>query len=571
MADSERAISVNGLSITGPAGTIVQPMSFAVQPGRSLAIVGESGSGKTMIAKSLVALLPHGVSASGEIGLTGAAAGDVALLPQDPFTSLSPVHRCGQQIGWTIAAAARRRGERPPGRHELAAAVGRHLEEVRLEASVARAYPHELSGGMRQRVAIAAAVAANPRVLIADEPTTALDASNRFEILELVRTIQRERGLATILISHDLGLVRGFADDVLVLYAGRVVEAGPAAAVLGSPVHPYTAALSTADPPIDVRLARLGGLAGSVPKPGDPHTGCIFFARCALRRDECLDAEPPLASRENGVSAACFVSTRPLPLAPLEAVTPTTAPQRSALLRVEGVTRSFGQHLALAPASITVAVGESVGIAGESGSGKTTLARCIAGLESPDAGTVAFDGLELSARNRTPGQIQVVFQDPYSALNPSLSIGGVLAEAARQSPPGRRRSVDELLAMVGLPIEYARRRPRDLSGGERQRVVIARALAPDPRLLICDESVSALDVSVQAQVLELLRSLQHRLGLSLIFISHDLAVLRQISDRLYVMRRGEIIEAGTTDAVIGAPTHAYTQQLVAAATESVPS
>ncbi|AYG05201.1 ABC transporter ATP-binding protein [Gryllotalpicola protaetiae] len=553
-----------GLTIEGPVGTIVQPLSFAVAAGRSLAIVGESGSGKTMVAKALVGLLPNGVSSSGSLRHAGTA----ALLPQDPFTSLSPVHRCGEQIAWTVRAAARRAGRRAPGRRELAAAVTRLLDEVNLAASVSEKYPHELSGGMRQRVSIAAAIAADPQLLIADEPTTALDASNRLEILELVRRVQRERGLAALLISHDLGLVRGFADDVLVLYAGRVVEAGQAAAVLGSPVHPYTAALSQADPPIDVRLVRLGGLEGSVPKPGEPHSGCIFYARCALRQERCLEAEPALEPRTNASAAACFVSDGPLPLARPERAAESAVATASALLEVAGVTRSFGRHLALAPADLTVAPGEAVGVAGESGSGKTTLARCIAGLEAPDAGTIRFEGVQLTPRNRTPGGIQVVFQDPYSALNPALSIGGALAEAMRSAPASARRSVAELLAMVGLPADYARRRPRELSGGERQRVVIARALAPNPRLLICDESVSALDVSVQAQILELLRSLQRELDLSLIFISHDLAVLRQVSDRLYVMRHGQIIEQGPTAAVIDSPSHAYTQQLVAASTES---
>jgi peptide/nickel transport system ATP-binding protein len=572
-------IRADSLSVTGPAGDIVRGVSFAIPLGRTLGIVGESGSGKSLTARAVSGLLPAGLHASGavtiagtDVALPGAAATwrqlrgpGVTLLLQDPFTSLSPTHRCGDQIAWTLRARSSGTG-RPSG-SEICDQVVRHLEEVNLPSAVARRYPGELSGGMRQRVAIAAALAASPRLLIADEPTTALDASNQKDVLDLLARLQAEHGMALILISHDLGLIRGYTDEVMVMYAGRVVEEGPTA-LLGQPVHPYTAGLLASDPPMDRRLERLIVIPGRVPEPGHRPAGCAFADRCSMVTDQCRTAEPPLERAEDGRAVACFNSRVPiaLPVPPVVDESWQRDDSPTPILRVDRLVKTFGGRPALGGVSIEVGDGESVGIVGESGSGKTTLARCVAGLEKHDSGEIIFRGSRLTADKRTASQIQVVFQDPYSALNPKIRIGAALAEALRTGPAKQRRTVSDLLDMVGLPQAFARRYPAELSGGERQRVAIARSLAPVPELLICDESVSALDVSVQAQILNLLSDLRQELGLSLLFISHDLAVVRQISEAIYVISGGRVVESGLTRDVLHAPRQDYTKRLVTAVT-----
>lgn len=488
----------------------VHGLDADIKPGRTLAMIGESGSGKTLSAKALIGLLPQGFTAEGVLDVDGTsiplnsstsrwrrARGHlVALLMQDPFTSLSPVHRCGAQIGWTVEAAAGKRMSRA----EIDAEVLRRLEEVNLPERAAAAYPHELSGGQRQRVAIAAALAADPRLLIADEPTTALDASNQGEILDLLRRLQQEREFSVILISHDLGLIRGRTDDVLVMRAGEIVEHGATGEVLSSPKHEYTRALLAADPSVGIP-----------------------------RRSSVVEQAPPLVV-------------------------------------VEGLKKSFGSRQVLAGVDLRIAPGEVVGIVGESGSGKSTLARCIAGLEREDDGRVIFDGAVLppGRQARTPEQMQMVFQDPYSSLNPTMTIGAILAEALRVARRSRL-DVDQLLTTVGLPESFAQKRPAQLSGGQRQRVAIARALATRPRLLICDESVSALDVSVQAQILELIERLRDELDLAVLFISHDLAVVRRLADTVTVLWDGRVVESGPCDYVLTNPQNDYTRMLVAAA------
>ncbi|GAA5038419.1 dipeptide ABC transporter ATP-binding protein [Microbacterium fluvii] len=505
-------VSIRGLRVIGPEREMVAALDAEIAPGHTLAVIGESGSGKTLTAKALVGLLPRGFRAEGAasvagrelpLATTGSAwravrGGTVALLLQDPFTSLSPVHRCGDQIAWTVEAAT---GARLSRAARLETAVAR-LAEVKLPPEVARAYPHQLSGGMRQRVAIAAALAADPELLIADEPTTALDASNQAEILDLLRALQQRRQLSVVLISHDLGLVRGRTDDVLVMRHGEVVERGRTADVLAAPQHPYTRALIAADPVL---------AAGAAPVVRDVPTG-------------------------------------------------------PALVEVSSLVKQFGARTVLDDVALRIGEGEIVGVVGESGSGKSTLARCIAGLEQEDAGTITFAGSALAPgrASRTPAQMQIVFQDPYSSLNPMMSIGAILREAlAVAKRPAS--DVAELLETVGLPAEFAAKRPAELSGGQRQRVAIARALAPRPRLLICDESVSALDVSVQAAILELIGRLRDELGLSVLFISHDLAVVRMLADSVAVLWEGRVVETGPCAQVLHDPAHDYTRMLVAAA------
>jgi peptide/nickel transport system ATP-binding protein len=565
---SDAVLRVEDLRVTGPAGVIVERMSVMLHAGTTLAIVGESGSGKSMTAKAITGLLPPGVTATGTMWLgesridlardataLGALRGRrISLLLQNPFTSLSPVHRCGRQIAAALPAAARRSTDE----------VIRRLEEVDLPARVARMYPFELSGGMRQRVALAASLASDPEVLIGDEPTTALDVTTQREVLDLLAGLQRQRSMALVLITHDLGLAAERADRLVVMYAGRALESAAAGDVLAMPRHPYTAALYASDPPLEHRVERLPAIAGSVPRPWEITEGCAFAPRCPLADDHCRTVEPILGRETHAV--ACWT---PLTAASADAlVVSTDAPGAAGapLVRVRGLTKRFGDGpAALDDVSIEVRAGEAVGVVGESGSGKTTLARCLVGLERAQGGAIAWEGGEPPAR-----RVQIVFQDPASALNPAMTIGAALTEALRAG--GRDRSgVDELLDRVGLPAAYARRRPAALSGGEQQRVAIARALAPGPRLLICDEAVSSLDVSVQAQILNLLRGLHADLGLALLFITHDLAVVRQMATRLYVMRHGRVVEHGDTDAVLFQPTDPYTRALFSAVPGRTPT
>ena len=555
------ALEVANLHVRGPAGTIVETMDLSVRSDETVALVGESGCGKSMTAKAIIGLLPHGVTATGTVRLADAAidlgAGPsamkglrgrhISLLLQNPFTSLSPVHRCGTQIAAALPSALRTSEE-----------VTRRLAEVDLPERVARAYPFELSGGMRQRVALAASLATDPEVLIGDEPTTALDVTTQREVLDLLHRIQQDRGMALILITHDLGIARERADRILVMYAGRLMESGLGADLLDAPRHPYTAALRDSEPPLEHRVERLTVVPGSVPRPWEVPVGCAFAPRCPLADEKCRTEEPPLVG--DTAQVACWHPLAPGAIAPpSEPAAAHTLSARETLVEVHHLTRQFQSSgpPALDDVSIVVGAGEAVGVVGESGSGKTTLARCLVGLENPDSGTIDWASSLSSAR-----RAQIVFQDPHSALNPAMTIGATLSEALRAG--GRSRSeVPELLDMIGLPESYARRKPRGLSGGEQQRVAIARALAPAPELLICDEAVSALDVSVQAQILNLLAELLDRLGLALLFITHDLAVVRQVATRLYIMQNGKVVDSGETESILADPRHFYTRSLLA--------
>jgi peptide/nickel transport system ATP-binding protein len=523
--------------------------------------VGESGCGKSMTAKAIIGLLPNGVTATGQLSLgmtevdlsrgpsmlDGLRGRHISLLLQNPFTSLSPVHRCGPQIVASLPSSRRTTEE-----------IQRRLGEVDLPERVARQYPFELSGGMRQRVALAASLASDPEVLIGDEPTTALDVTTQREVLDLLGRIQRERGMALLLITHDLGVARERADRILVMYSGRLVESGPGAELFASPRHPYTAVLRDSEPPLGHRVEQLSTVPGSVPRPWEVTQGCAFADRCPRADATCREDEPPLVG--DGSLVACWhqltpgdVMPPPVPAARRTSVVPPP------ILTVRDLSKRFSEDAppALDGVSISVGAGEAVGVVGESGSGKTTLARCLVSLERAEAGSIEWTS-ELAPARRA----QIVFQDPHSALNPAMSVGAALAEALRAG--GRPRTeVPDLLDMIGLPQSYARRRPRALSGGEQQRVAIARALAPRPELLICDEAVSALDVSVQAQILNLLGELLQRLDLALLFITHDLAVVRQVTTRLYIMKSGQVIDSGDVESILADPQHSYTQLLLA--------
>ena len=515
MTTDDKGLVASGISVWAADGrSLVDDVMIRARAGHTLVIVGESGAGKSMLARTICALTPHSLRAQGRIALQGREydivrdarafkdlrGQGIVWLPQDPFTSLSPTQRCGDQIIAGQRLSQRDRRER----------IGERLREVGLPERVARAYPHELSGGMRQRVAIAAALDSSPAVFIADEPTTALDVTTQKEILDLLSDLRSIRGMALVLITHDLALAREYGDEVVVMRHGRVVESGTVEKVFSHPETPYTRELAAAEPRLD----------GPNPRSVAP----------------AAHTELPL-----------LVEAREL----------------VKVFRGHG---RGGSHVAVDGVSVSINAKESVGVVGESGSGKTTLARLIIGLEKADSGSVSINGVERGPRRTRAGgppPIGIVFQNPYSALNPARSVGATLAEALRVG--GREASeVAQLLQSVDLPASYADRYPARLSGGERQRVAIARALATHPQLLICDEAVSALDVSVQASVLELLLRLQRTEGFALLFITHDLAVARQMCDRLIVMKDGVIVEEGPTEDILHSPRQDYTRALLAA-------
>ncbi|MEV0422789.1 ABC transporter ATP-binding protein [Streptosporangium canum] len=615
-------IAVEGLTVRQPATgrTLLSGVTFEVAPGESVAIVGESGSGKSLTVRAMLGLLPRGLEAAGTVRIAGERVDDdprartrqrggvVSLLMQDPFTLLNPLRGVGRQIADGLPRGADAKAEVP-----------RLLAEVGLPADVAGRYPFQLSGGMRQRVGLAAALAGGPSVLVADEPTTALDATTQREVLALVRRVQRERHMAFVLITHDLRLAFSTCDRVMVMYAGRLMEAGGAAAVRREQLHPYTRALLAAEPPADRRLAVIPAVAGSVPAHDAVADRCAFADRCALAVAECRDGVPELRAVRHGPGAsavrgesgpsagvsavrgesgpsagvsavrgessapavrhvrlsACLRATElPAPPAPEPGVAPALPVTADPVLRVRDLRRTFAgaRRPALDGVSLSVAPGEVVGVVGESGSGKTTLARCVAGLERPDAGTILLGGADCSdygrmgrgAVRQARRTAQMIFQDPYSTLNPARTVGAALGEALwADGRPAAPDDVARLLESVGLGRDMAGMRPAGLSGGERQRVAIARAVAGEPRLLICDEPVSALDVSVQAQILGLLAELRERLSMAMLFITHDLAVVRQIADRIYVLESGRCVETGPAEQVLDAPTHPYTRALLA--------
>jgi peptide/nickel transport system ATP-binding protein len=468
--------------------------------------------------------------------------------------------------------------------------VGRRLSEVGLGPEVAGRYPFQLSGGMRQRVALAAALARDPEVLIADEPTTALDVTTQAEVLQLLKAIQQRRGMALILITHDLRVAFSVCDQIQVMYAGSVVEHAPARELMTVPAHPYSLSLLLAEPPVDHYVERLMAVPGAVPPADEVARTCAFAARCEWAQPGCTSARPPLRPAGTGRASACIrvddiheeiqhrlasqqratsSPARPEKGAPVASLTDVRKTYRPGRLL-----RSARAVTALDAVGFDIFAGESVGLVGETGSGKTTIARTILGLTKPDSGAIRLGGIDASSyralsREQTRQvrrMVQAVFQDPYASLNPALSVGSTLREVleVRGDCADPQREVADLLGLVGLPSSYRQRRPALLSGGERQRVAIARAIALRPRLLICDEPVAALDVSAQAQVLELLRDLRRRYGMSMLFITHDLSVVRQMTDRIIVLYRGQIVETGGTAAVLGDPQHDYTRQLLEA-------
>jgi peptide/nickel transport system ATP-binding protein len=607
-------LEVSGLTISIPTegGMIeaVRGISFALRAGETIGIVGESGSGKTMLALSVLGLLPPAARVTGSVRLDGtevlgSSAAQwqgirgtrVAMVFQDPMTALNPMYT----VGWQVAECVRLHH-----RVSRAAAWRRAVEVLGLvglpePAQLARRFPHELSGGMRQRVVIAIAIANEPELLIADEPTTALDVTVQAQILDTLRSIRQETGAALILISHDLGVVAGVADQVLVMYAGKAVEVGGVDDVFADPRMPYTAGLLASLPALDRRSERLASIGGTPPSGTGYGPGCAFAPRCPAAAEICAE-QPALMPVGTAHVAACHFAARPgggmsvggpadgrgPALAWDQARPPDAPPVPGGPAAVEGdvvlSARNLTKHFrvrgaqfrsvatlqALTGVDLDLRAGQCLALVGESGCGKSTLARLLLRLEEPTAGSITLNGRELTGLNDSElrairPQIQMVFQDPYSSLNPRLSVGEIVGEPLTvHKVPGRDRLIRELLASVGLDPAAGVRFPGEFSGGQRQRIGIARALALQPQTLVLDEPVSALDVSIQASVLNLLRDLQRKRNMAYLFIAHDLAVVRQVADEVAVMYLGGIVEQGPADVIYQRPAHPYTTALLSA-------
>ncbi|MFD7900806.1 ABC transporter ATP-binding protein [Kitasatospora sp. NPDC059747] len=530
---AEPLVNVRDLVVDFPVGDgrvrAVDGVGFTLAAGQALGIVGESGSGKSTVAHALLGL-HHGTGArtGGSVRVAGVDAvtagrdelrllrgGLAAMVFQDPLSALDPYHAVGDQIAEVV------RVHRDVSRRDARARAVEVLDRVGIADAVrrSRSRPHEFSGGMRQRVLIAMALACEPRLLVADEPTTALDVTVQAQVLDLLHELRTETGAGLVLVTHDLGVVAGSVDRVLVMKDGRAVEHGPVTEVLGAPREPYTRALLSAVPRVD---------AAEAPGPAAASGGEVLLEATDLRKE--FATRGPLGRRAAPVVA------------------------------VDGV-------------SLTVRAGETLGVVGESGSGKTTLGRMLVRLLDPTGGRLHYRGRDIGTlgdKDLRPlrQELQMVFQDPVSSLNPRRTIGESVADplriAGERDERRIRAGVGDLLERVGLDAAWYHRYPHEFSGGQRQRVGIARALAPRPRLIVCDEPVSALDVTTQAQVVRLLGELQRDLGLALVFIAHDLAVVRQVSDRVAVMRAGRIVEQGDATAVYDSPQHEYTKSLLAA-------
>ena len=593
-----------GVGFTTDAEDIaaVRGMTFDVRPGEVVALVGESGAGKSATAMAVVGLLPEYATVSGSVRLHGdelvglddtrmsrTRGRKIGTVFQDPMSALTPVYTVGDQI-----AEALRVHQRQLSRSAAATRAVELLELVGIAQPQrrARSFPHELSGGERQRVVIAIAVANDPDLIICDEPTTALDVTVQAQILDVLRTARDVTGAGVLIITHDLGVVSEFADRALVMYAGKAVETAPVTDLVNTRVMPYTVGLLGSVPRLDAEQgSRLVPIPGAPPSMAALEPGCPFAPRCPLVIDECRSAEPPLLPVAPNHSAACIRTEQVIGRSAAEVYGVSTAasdaaadPNAPVVLSVRDLVKTFpltkgavfrrriGEVRAVDGVSFDLRRGRTLGIVGESGSGKSTTLHQILELVAPQSGSIEVLGqnvatLDRRSRRALRGDLQVVFQDPVASLDPRLPVFDVLAEPLTSNGFGKNEvaeRVAELLSTVGLRREDAGRYPAEFSGGQKQRIGIARALALQPKILALDEPVSALDVSIQAGIINLLLDLQEQLGLSYLFVSHDLSVVKHLADDLVVMFKGSIVEAGDADSVFANPRHEYTRQLLAA-------
>ena len=602
-------LQVSDLNVTFETaeGTIdaVRGASLDVRPGEVLGIVGESGSGKSVTMLAAMGLLPPTAVVSGSVRFRGEEllglpddelrryrGRRIGMVFQDPLTSLNPVLTIGQQIGGALAAHQGRL--RTKALRERAIEL---LDIVSIPEPDRRvdSYPHELSGGMRQRAMIALSIANEPDVLIADEPTTALDVTIQAQILEVLSGIQRDRGLSIVLITHDLGVIAGMADRLAVMYSGRIVEQGAVDDVFGDPRHPYTRGLIGCLPRLDRRDIAITPIVGVPPSAAALPSGCAFHPRCPAAIELCATNDPtlePIGAVESACHRRDELDDRMFEVA---VATPGNSPAEAAretadgddavpLLQVSGLTKRFdvrstgllrrviGHVDAISGVSFDLRAGEILALVGESGCGKSTTGRSILRLIEPDSGEVGYDGEDVLAKSRNEmrdlrRKLQIVFQDPFSSLNPRMRVGEIIAEPLivhGMKPEAAEQRATELLELVQLRAEHASRLPHQFSGGQRQRVSLARSLALEPDVLVLDEPVSALDVSIQAGIIHLLEDLRTRLNLAIVFIAHDLSVVRHVADTVAVMYLGQVVESGPNEEIFNQPSHPYTQALLSA-------
>jgi peptide/nickel transport system ATP-binding protein len=574
-------LEVNSLEIrlTGTETDVVSEVSFSVRAGEVLGLVGESGSGKTTVALALLGHARRGLTiTAGQVRLQGVdllqlgpaqlretRGRTVAYVPQDPAAALNPALRVGSQLREALTVHS---GVTP----DVPARVAEVLTAARLDAGtdLLRRYPHQLSGGQQQRVALAIAFSCRPSLIVLDEPTTGLDVTTQRHVLDTVRSLCSSYGVTAVYVSHDLAVVAELVSQVAVMYAGRIVELGATSEVFGRPAHPYTRGLLAAVPSPE-RAEILDGIDGQPPRPGNRPRGCSFAPRCAYAIGACSTAPPP-AEVTGGRMVRCIrVATIHATARARTPVGPLAMTAPAPLLSVRALTASYGSAPVLHGIDLDLSPENCLAVVGESGSGKTTLARCVVGLHINWTGELTFDGAPLAAgaRQRTKQElqrIQYIFQNPYTSLNPRKTVGQIISQQLQHFthlPFAQRAArIRQVLQDVALDAGFAARYPDQLSGGERQRVALARALVVEPDLLVCDEVTSALDVSVQAVIIELLRHLQADRSLAMIFITHNLALVRSVAQTAVVLQEGRLVEAGPVSDVLERPAHPYTAQLM---------